>query len=118
MYPFLLQTCGSQYTSLQKSADVPDAQIITFATRGDAARFYHSNPTIPKVGKLDVAWVESAGGSAPAAVTTAKGSDATAPHTTEEAMEDPITDENIDIGEYQNQYDAYDMAEDDDGRWN
>ncbi|KAF3296897.1 hypothetical protein TWF132_009395 [Orbilia oligospora] len=118
---FLL-ACGSQYTKLDKNPDVEDSHIITFNTRGDAARFFHSNPDIPQVGKVSVSWVENHANTGSSGVQGPTGG-AENGYDYGDSMDAesgiPQTEggrgEDAGLG----QYDVYDMAdEDDDSRWN
>ncbi|KAF3942321.1 hypothetical protein ABW19_dt0206759 [Dactylella cylindrospora] len=106
--------CGSQYTNIEKNLETENSQIITFSTRGDAARFYHSNLTLPQVGKFEVTWVEtnkaSSNGGTPGAENGVGGGN----------------DGDVELGDVENQqqvqgdldaYDVYDMADEDDSRW-
>ncbi|KAK6507482.1 hypothetical protein TWF481_005913 [Arthrobotrys musiformis] len=117
----LLLACGSQYTRLEKNTEAEDSHIITFNTRGDAARFLHSNPVLPQVGKIEVSWVETNASS------TSNGTKA--PAAGEENGYDYGDSMDAEVGGSQqmenggnagfDQYDVYDMAdEDDDSRWN
>ncbi|KAK6525656.1 hypothetical protein TWF281_010709 [Arthrobotrys megalospora] len=117
---FLL-ACGSQYTKLDKNTEAEDSHIITFNTRGDAARFFHSNPVLPQAGKIDVSWVENNAnvannGTKVSSVGKENG------HEYEDIMDaDADAHQQMenggDVGF--DQYDVYDMAdEDDDSRWN
>ncbi|KAF3203581.1 hypothetical protein TWF192_008383 [Orbilia oligospora] len=118
---FLL-ACGSQYTKLDKNPEVEDSHIITFNTRGDAARFFHSNPDIPQVGKVSVSWVENH--------TNTGSNGVQGPTSGAENGYDYGDSMDADSGIPQTengggeeaglrQYDVYDMAdEDDDSRWN
>ncbi|KAK6343334.1 hypothetical protein TWF730_010925 [Orbilia blumenaviensis] len=117
----ILLACGSQYTKLDKNTEVEDSHIITFNTRGDAARFFHSNPVLPEAGKIEVSWVEN---SVNNANNGTKGplADAENGHDYGDSMD-------AEAGGHQkmenggetgfDQYDVYDMAdEEDDSRWN
>ncbi|KAK6336708.1 hypothetical protein TWF718_009499 [Orbilia javanica] len=116
-----LLACGSQYSKLDKNTEAEDSHIITFNTRGDAARFFHANPVVPQVGKIEVSWVENhtnngTNGVKAPAVGSENGhdygdlmdADSVTNHQTENGVEAGF-----------DQYDVYDMAdEDDDSRWN
>ncbi|EPS43467.1 hypothetical protein H072_2545 [Dactylellina haptotyla CBS 200.50] len=103
--------CGSQYSKLEKNYDTEDSHIITFNTRGDAARFYHASPVVPQIGKVEVSWVET--NKMPMATVLENGN----------GLEDgelDFTDSGappIDPEPQLDQYDVYDMADGDDPRW-
>ncbi|KAF3917330.1 hypothetical protein ABW21_db0200485 [Orbilia brochopaga] len=107
--------CGSQYTKLEKNQDTEDSHLITFNTRGDAARFYHADPNVPHIGKIEVSWVESG--------KTANGIHADSTDSQNDVDID-FTDGNTENGNGNgmatnelDQFDVYDMADDDDSRW-
>ncbi|EWC43382.1 hypothetical protein DRE_07709 [Drechslerella stenobrocha 248] len=107
--------CGSQYTHLEKNTGTENSQLITFNTRGDAARFYHATPMVPQIGKIEVSWVE-AGTSAAANGDAA----AAAPmHDVEMDAADAAAgfNDSAVAGNGFDGYDLYDMADDDDSRW-
>ncbi|KAK6346852.1 hypothetical protein TWF696_006958 [Orbilia brochopaga] len=108
--------CGSQYTKLEKNPDADNSQLITFNTRGDAARFYHADPNVPRVGKIEVSWVE--------AEKSTNGTNGDSGDSHDADIE--LTDSNTENGGGNgngiaanglDHYDVYDMADDDDSRW-
>ncbi|KAF3904822.1 hypothetical protein ABW20_dc0104963 [Dactylellina cionopaga] len=109
--------CGSQYTKLEKHLDTEDSHIITFNTRGDAARFYHANPVIPQIGKIEVSWVEPNNKENNAAgAENGHGHDSEDVDITDASADEPQTENGGQEREF-DQYDVYDMADEDDSRW-
>ncbi|KAF3918733.1 hypothetical protein AA313_de0209788 [Arthrobotrys entomopaga] len=102
--------CGSQYTKLEKNPDAEDSHVITFNTRGDAARFYHASPVVPQIGKIEVSWVEPNKGNMPTVMENGSGTEDGELDSTSGGQE-AVDEQRFD------QYDVYDMADVDDPRW-
>ena len=48
-----------EYEAIEQHAEKPDTQIVTFKDRKTAERFMYGTKSIPSVGKVELAWVNT-----------------------------------------------------------